>query len=252
MDCLVVCLGLFIGILVGLTGVGGGALLTPILILVVGVSPMTAVGTDLAFAAITKSVGALQHTHHGKLDFRLVYRLMIGSIPGALLGTWLMSALEGTYTTDIDTLFNRILGLVLIVSALSNLLRFFNISWRQGHDTEPGPLATASIGLVVGVLVGCTSIGAGSLLMAMLSIFYRRLPVAQAVGADVMHGAILAIVAAVAHGAAGRIEIPMVLNLLMGSLPGVLLGSWLCNRLPVRPLRIGIATMLLISGMRML
>ena len=251
-DPILMGLGLFIGALVGLTGVGGGALLTPLLILFVGVKPMTAVGTDLAFAAITKGVGAFQHMRHGKPDLRLVYRLIFGSIPGAILGVWLMSKLEGIGAPNIDAAFTSILGIVLIISAAASILQVFNISWMKSNSMEVGALGTAIIGGVVGLMVGCTSIGAGSLLMAMISIFFRRLPISQAVGVDVAHGAILAMVAAMAHGAAGRIEIPMVVNLLVGSLPGVLAGSWLCNHLPARPLRVGIATMLAISGLHLL
>ncbi len=239
-DPILMGMGLFIGTLVGLTGVGGGALLTPMLILFVGVKPMTAVGTDLAFAAITKGVGAFQHMRHSKPDLRFVYRLLLGSIPGAILGTWLMSLMAGIETINVDAVFGQILGFVLIISAIASLLRIFNINWFKETQTEIGILGTAIIGAVVGLMVGCTSIGAGSLLMAMISIFFRRLPIAQAVGADVAHGAILAMVAAMAHGAAGRIEVPMVMNLLVGSLPGVLVGSWLCSHLPGRPLRVGL------------
>ena len=251
-DPILMGLGLFIGTLVGLTGVGGGALLTPLLILFVGVKPMTAVGTDLAFAAITKGVGAFQHMRHGKPDLRLVYRLLLGSVPGAILGAWLMSRLEGVGTTHIDAAFTSILGFVLIISAIATILQVFNIKWIKNNHMEVGAIGTAVIGGVVGIMVGCTSIGAGSLLMAMISIFFRRLPISQAVGVDVAHGAMLAMVAAMAHGAAGRIEVPMVMNLLVGSLPGVLAGSWLCNHLPARPLRVGVATMLALSGMHLL
>lgn len=245
-------MGLFIGTLVGLTGVGGGALLTPLLILFVGVKPMTAVGTDLAFAAITKGVGAFQHMRHSKPDLRFVYRLLLGSVPGAILGTWMLSLMAGIETINVDAVFARILGFVLIVSALASVLRVFNINWFKESQAEIGIIGTAIIGGVVGLMVGCTSIGAGSLLMAMISIFFRRMPIAQAVGADVAHGAMLAMVAAMAHGAAGHIEVPMVINLLVGSLPGVLMGSWLCSHLPGRPLRVGIAAMLAISGMHLL
>lgn len=251
-DPILVGMGLFIGTLVGLTGVGGGALLTPMLILFVGVKPMTAIGTDLAFAAITKGVGAFQHMRHSKPDLGFVYRLLLGSIPGAIIGTWLMSLLSGIETINVDAVFARLLGFVLIISAVASILRVFNIDWFKGREKELGILGTGIIGAVVGLMVGMTSIGAGSLLMAMISIFFRRLPIAQAVGADVAHGAIIAMVAAMAHGAAGTIEVPMVANLLIGSLPGVLAGSWLCSHLPGRPLRVGIAAMLVISGMHLL
>lgn len=252
LDPLLIGLGLLIGTLVGLTGVGGGALLTPLLILVIGVRPITAIGTDLAFAAITKTVGAFQHKRQGDYDLRLVSHLALGSIPGALFGAQLISLIEATNVMDADVLLHRVLGIALLVSAGANLLRAFNHTWAKDTRTELSPVATACLGAVIGIMVGSTSIGAGSLLMAVLALLYGRLPVAQSVGVDVMHGAILAFVASIAHGAAGHIEVPMLANLLMGSLPGVLLGSWLCSRLPGRPLRVGIAAMLAISGARLL
>jgi uncharacterized protein len=251
-DSLLISLGLFVGTLVGLTGVGGGALLTPLLILVVGVRPTIAVGTDLAFAAVTKIVGAYQHTRHGTSDSRLVSRLAIGSVPGALLGSWLVSILEARDSTSVDVLLTRILGLVLLIAASASLWRAISLSWAKDSGTNPGPRCTALLGAVIGTIVGFTSIGAGSLLMAAFSFFYRALPLSRAVGVDVMHGAMLAMVAALAHGVAGRIDIPMVSSLLMGSLPGVVLGGWLCSRLPSRPLRVSIAAMLALAGVRLL
>lgn len=251
-DPILTSLGLFVGTLVGLTGVGGGALLTPLLILVVGVRPMTAIGTDLAFAAITKGVGAIQHQRHGTSDFRLVFRLAIASIPGALLGAWFISVLDASDTVNVEALLTRFLGVVLLVSASASLLRIFGMSWAKDTKKELGLVATAGFGVAIGFMVGMTSVGAGSILMAVLAIFYGRLAAAQAVGVDVTHGAVLAAVAAMAHGASGRIEIPMVVSLLIGSIPGVMLGSWLCSRLPGRPLRVGIAAMLAVSGAHLL
>jgi hypothetical protein len=251
-DPILIWLGMFVGTLIGLTGIGGGAVLTPLLILVVGVSPMHAVGTDLAFVAITKLVGAFQHQRHGTADLQLVGRLALGSVPGAWLGSGLVSTISATDAADADALFMRVLGIALIVSAGANLLCVICPSRVQDTRPEPIPMVTTGLGLAVGFMVGITSIGAGSLLMAAFVLFYKRLPIAQAVGVDVMHGAVLAVAAAIAHGAAGRIEGPMVVNLLMGSLPGVTLGSWLCRRLPSGPLRMGIAAMLVISGLRLL
>jgi uncharacterized membrane protein YfcA len=146
----------------------------------------------------------------------------------------------------------RVLGIALLVASSASLLRAFGISWESSIRTNPGFVVTVALGLVIGILVGFTSIGAGSLLMAAFALFYKKLPAARAVGTDVMHGAVLAAVAAIAHGSAGRVELPMLANLLAGSLPGVLLGGWLCSRLPGRSLRIGIAAMLAITGVRLL
>jgi uncharacterized membrane protein YfcA len=250
-DPLLLSLGLLVGILVGLTGVGGGALLTPLLILLAGVRPVIAVGTDLAFAAITKIIGSWQHARQGVPDRRLVGNLAIGSVPGALFGAYLMSMLVANGATS-DALLTHILGIALLVAAGASLLRAIGWSWHAATATDPGPITTTLLGVSVGVLVGFTSIGAGSLLMAVFALFYKKLLPAQAVAVDVMHGAILATVAALAHGSAGHVELPMLFNLLAGLTPGVMLGGWLCHRLPSRPLRIGVAAMLVITGVRLL
>ena len=251
-DPLLLSLGLLVGALVGLTGVGGGALLTPLLILVVGVRPMIAVGTDLAFAAVTKLIGSWQHHRLGASDQRLVCALAIGSAPGALVGTQLVSRFIATHAEHADALLTHALGIMLLLAASASLFRAIGYTWEQPTAMDPGPISTALLGFIIGLLVGATSIGAGSLLMAAFALFYKQLSPSQAVGADVMHGAVLATVAAVAHGSAGHVEVAMLIDLLLGSLPGVLLGGWLCHRLPSRPLRVGIATMLLIAGIRLL
>jgi uncharacterized protein len=251
-DPLLLSLGFFVGTLVGLTGVGGGSLLTPLLILVVGMRPVFAVGTDLAFAALTKIVGAWQHHAQGTSDRRLVFNLAVGSVPGALLGVHLMSVITAADPANSDKLLTHILGIVLLIASCASLLRASGFSWGKETKPDPGPVPTALLGFVIGVLVGLTSIGAGSLLMAVFAFVYKKLSPSRAVGVDVMHGAILAGVAAIAHGSAGHIEIPLLVSLLLGSLPGVVLGGWLCSRLPSRPLRIGIAAMLAISGLRLL
>ncbi len=250
-DPLLLSLGFLVGTLVGLTGVGGGALLTPLLILVAGVRPVMAVGTDLAFAAVTKLIGSWQHTRQGVSDRRLVLTLALGSIPGAVIGAQLMSRFAANGTAS-DTLLTHVLGIALLVASGASLIRAIGWSWNTASQTDPGPITTAILGFVVGVLVGFTSIGAGSLLMAVFALLYKKLAPATAVGVDVMHGAILATVAAIAHGSAGHVELSMLFSLLTGSLPGVVLGGWLCHRLPSRPLRVGVAAMLAITGVRLL
>ena len=251
LDPILMSLGFFVGVLVGLTGVGGGALLTPLLILVAGVRPTIAVGTDLAFAAITKTVGAWPHLRRDTADLRLVARLACGSVPGALLGARLVGVLEDTNAAGADALVARVLGIALLAAAGASLLRAFGWSVPVDADAAPGPVAAVVIGLGIGVLVGFTSVGAGSLLMAVFALLYG-LTATRAVGTDVVHGAVLAAVATVAHGLAGRIELPLLASLLAGSLPGVLLGGWLCGRLPHRLLRLSIAALLTISGLRLL
>ena len=246
-DPLLISLGLLVGTLIGLTGIGGDAVLTPLLILGVGVRPVIAVGTDLAFAAITKVVSAWQHTRRGTCDVRLALLLAIGSVPGALLGVRLVSVMEAASTASADAFVGRILGVLLLVAAGAWLLRAVDPPRSTKAQNYPGGMTTTALGLGVGVLVGLTSIGAGSLLLAVFGLLYE-LPVARAVGTDVLHGALLAALAAIAHAAAGRVEFPMLTSLLVGSLPGALLGALLCGRLPGRPLRFGIAGILAISG----
>ncbi|MBI2886957.1 MAG: sulfite exporter TauE/SafE family protein [Chloroflexi bacterium] len=242
-DPLLALLGLFVGTLVGLTGVGGGAILTPLLVLVVGVKPSVAIGTDLAYAALTKMVGGWKHAHGGTTDLSLALRLACGSVPGALLGSWLLTALQASGEDSL----RHILGFALILAAGASLLRALGFTWNIGHGETPGWRGAPLLGLGIGVLVGLTSVGAGSLLMAVFALLYR-LPAGKAVGTDILHGAVLASVAAMAHGLEGRIDPIMVVTLLTGSVPGVLLGSWLCVRIPTAPLRLAIAGVLAVSG----
>jgi uncharacterized membrane protein YfcA len=173
-------------------------------------------------------------------------------VPGALLGFHLVSRISSSDASGSDAFLTHVLGIVLLLAAGASLLRAAGFTLGDKTKPDPGPIATAGLGFGIGVLVGFTSIGAGSLLMAVFSLCYRRLSATQAVGADVMHGAILATVAAIAHGSAGHIEFTMLINLLAGSVPGVLLGGWLCSWMPNRPLRVGVAAMLAISGVRLL
>jgi uncharacterized membrane protein YfcA len=250
-DFLLVSLGLLVGTLVGLTGVGGGSLLTPLLILMVGIKPTLAIGTDLAFAALTKLVGAVQHVRNQTVDVRLTLWLALGSVPGALAASALVTVLETQFPTVAEAAIGKVLGIALLLAAAASLLRASGVHWSSAEAGTPRPVTAVLLGLGVGVLVGLTSIGAGSLLMAVFALLYA-LPAGRAVGTDVLHGAVLAAVAAIAHGAAGRIDVAMLGNLLVGSVPGVLIGGWLCARLPGRPLRVGIAVVLAMAGARLL
>lgn len=250
-DPVLIGLGLLVGLLVGLTGIGGGSLLTPLLVLVAGVRPTVAVGTDLAFAALTKLVGTCHLLPRRAVDLGLTLRLALGSLPGALLGAYLIDVLQAAAPGAVDEVIRRALGVVLCLAGLASLVRALEWSRIFARGPQPGPLATSLLGLGLGFLVGLTSIGAGALLMAVFALRYR-LSAVRAVGTDIAHGAILATVAALAHGAAGRVEPALLLNLLVGSIPGVLLGSWLTGRLPGRPVRIGIAIVLAVSGLRLL
>jgi uncharacterized membrane protein YfcA len=177
--------------------------------------------------------------------------LASGSVPGALIGSTLVSLLEKNDPVGADVLLSHVLGMALILAAGASLLRAAGLRWNAVEKAAPGRLTAALLGLGIGLLVGLTSIGAGSLLMAVFALLYA-LPATRAVGTDVVHGAILAAVAAVAHGAAGHIDFAMLGNLVLGSVPGILVGGWLCARLPGQPLRVGIALVLAFSGARLL
>jgi uncharacterized membrane protein YfcA len=247
LDPAYVLLGFVVGTLVGLTGIGGGALLTPLLILA-GVRPVIAVGTDLAFAAVTKIIGCSLHLRRGTADIALALSLASGGVPGAIVGSLVVDHLD--LQGSADPLVTHLLGCALLLAATASLLRALGLT-LEGRAERPSTLAAATLGLLIGIVVGMTSIGAGSLLMALFAVLYR-LPAARAVGTDLVFGALLALVAATGHMAGSRVEFGMLAALLVGSTPGVLFGSWLCPLLPGRPLRIGIAAMLILAGFRLL
>lgn len=241
--------GFVVGILVGLTGMGGAALMTPFLILVLGTTPVVAVGTDLVYGAVTKVVGAFVHWRHGTVDLQLVRRLAVGSVPGGLLAVGAIHLLPGSDLNS-DTAVRRALGVMLVVVAVTLLSRGLGVplpalperwrTWMRGRGTVVA-------GFVIGALVGFTSVGSGSLLIAFLVATYALTP-AQIVGTDVFHAAILVTATGVAHAQAGVVDWSIVAGLLVGSVPGVALGSWLAPRTPAPALRIGLAVLLLVTG----
>jgi uncharacterized protein len=249
-DSTFIALGALVGLLVGLTGIGGGALLTPLLILVAGVRPTVAIGTDLAFAAVTKLVGAVIHLRRGSADLGLVVRLGIGSVPGAIIGSQLVGVLERATGSAAEDILAHALAIALLLAAGASLVRATGVHWTL-HTETPGLVVAPLLGLVVGVLVGMTSIGAGSLLMGVLALLYG-LAATRSVGADVVHGALLAAVAALMHASEGRVEPGVLIPLLVGSVPGVVVGSLLCGWVPGRPLRVGVAALLVITALRLL
>lgn len=248
-------LGFGVGILVGMTGMGGGALTTPLLILWVGVRPVVAVGTDLLFLAVLKVVAAWAHHKWGNVDWRLVRLLALGSVPGALVGLLLLSGLRGISEEATDAGVTRLLGLVLIVAAIAVLTQFVLGERRprlpfSGGDVPartPGPRSTVALGFVVGVLVSMTSVGGGSLIVASLVIFHR-LSGRRIVGTDLAHALVLSTVATMGHIGMGSVNWVLALNLLAGAVPGVLLGSRATLRVPERGLRAVMGTVLLAAG----
>ena len=248
--------GLLVGALVGMTGMGSGSLMAPILILIVGVTPVTAVGTDLAYAAITKVVGGFQHTRLRTVDFRMAGLLALGSVPASLLSVQLLEYLRRAYSLDaINGVVTRTLGFVLILSALSVLFGLLRAR-RKRERASISPLRGArwwvitAVGAVVGFLVGLTSVGSGSIIVALLSLA-SPLPATMIVGTDIVHAAALTSAAGLAHGFAGNIDPGLLMNLLAGSIPGVLLGSRLSVRIPVPALRTALGLVLLATGLKL-
>jgi len=246
--------GLVVGILIGLTGMGGGSLTTPFLIIIAGLRPVVAVGTDLAYSAVTKLVGGLAHARQGSVDLRVVRRLAVGSIPGSLLGVWVLHQL-GERGDLADELVTRLLGVMLMLTAASLLfgkqMRGSTKPRSPVLERNKGPL-TSALGLLVGFLLGLTSVGSGTLIMAVLLLVTRKRPGSQLVGIDVVHGAVLVSAAALAHWGIGTVDWEVAGSLVIGSVPGVLIGSRLALRVPERTLRPALALVLLIAGIRLL
>ncbi|MFN2615388.1 MAG: sulfite exporter TauE/SafE family protein [Actinomycetota bacterium] len=254
MDWGIAAAGLIVGFLVGLTGMGGGALTTPILILIFHVRPVFAVGTDLVYGSITKWFGAAVHLRQGTVNKKLVRQLATGSIPATLLGVLVLRRLGITKATD--HFITRALGLGLILIAIGLaidvVLRRKRPGWVPGMTMPTDrPWLNAGVGAVVGFLLALTSIGSGTLIMAALLTAYPGTRAAELVGSDVVHASMLVTVAALGHISIGTVEPRIVGSLLVGSIPGVLVGSRMTVRTPEAALRPILATVLLISGVKL-
>jgi uncharacterized membrane protein YfcA len=252
-DAGLIAAGFLVGLFVGLTGMGGGAVMTPFLISVVGVGPVVAVGTDLVYSAVTKIVGAWLHARQKTVDFHLVRRLAIGSIPAGLLAVGAIAFLPDA-GVDANQAVRRALGGVLVLVALVTLARMFtardqlvSTRWRPVLEGR----GTIAAGAVVGALVGFTSVGSGALLVPFLFCVYPLRP-ARIVGTDVFHAAILVSVTGLAHAGGGRVDWLLAATLLTGSIPGIYIGTWMAPRAPVHMLRVGLASLLLITGLSLI
>lgn len=241
--------------LIGLTGVGGGSLMTPILIFIFGVAPLTAVGTDLLFAAITKAGGIWRHQRLGTIHWPIVYLLLLGSLPSALLTMqWLQSIKSSEL--PVDLIVNATLGLALVLTSLS--LIFKTPLARLGRQTVaqlPGlrrwrNTATLLTGIILGILVPISSIGAGALGAAILVFLYPSLPLRRIVGTDLAHAVPLTAVAGWGHWQLGNIDPVLLGTLLLGSLPGIYLGSHLSTIFPERIMRTILASLLMLIGVK--
>jgi uncharacterized protein len=249
-------LGLVVGFMVGLTGMGGGALMTPALILLRLASPSLAVGTDLVWNALTKGVGSIVHIRQRTVDNRIVKRLAIGSIPGALAGIGLLAILRRRGVQHEDKLVVLILGVALVCVALGLFARTvlgtrLRLSSQEQVSHRPW-WVTSMVGLLVGFLVSITSVGSGSLIVASLVYIYPATPLKKLVGSDIFHALFLVGVSAIGHAALGTINYRLLAGLLAGSVPGVWIGSKLTANCPETILRPVLATTLLYLGLKLL
>lgn len=257
LDLGVVVAGVFIGFLIGLTGVGGGALLTPYLILVLGVPPRIAVGTDLIYSMVTRGVGAWQHFRLGTADMKLVIYLALGSVPSSIVGVQMLVYIKDNYGALVDVVVMNTLAVVLVIAALAILARTLVIKHIVPDAVAKLDLSlqkkiiTIVLGAIVGFFVGLTSVGSGSLIIVVLTLFYS-LTAMKIVGTDVFHSALLVTAAGIAHLHAGNVNLLLAGNLLIGSIPGVLAGSRAAVRVPDRILRTAIGLLLLVTGIKLL
>ncbi|WP_315904556.1 sulfite exporter TauE/SafE family protein [Denitratisoma sp. DHT3] len=250
--------GLMVGMLVGATGVGGGAVMTPLLVLLLGVAPHTAVGTDLLYASLTKMFGVAVHGSQGRVDWQVVRRLSLGSLPAAL-GTLMWLHWAGSSGVRQGTIIVA-LGSVLILTACAMAAKpFLNQIGKRMRIGDPThfkrfqPALTILAGMVLGFLVALTSIGAGALGAVMLVFLYPlRLTPAKLVGTDLAHAIPLALVAGAGHILMGNVDFRLLGSLLLGSIPGVWIGAHFGGRLPDAVLRMGIAVVLGVVGLKLL
>lgn len=257
MDPAIVLFGLGVGFLVGATGMGGGSLMTPLLIIVFGIKPVVAVGTDLAYAAITKTVGGWQHFRNGTVFPRMAFWLAVGSCPGALAGVWVLDRLRDWIGEDFDTFMLLSIGGTLLL--IGGLILWRALAGSVHSERERGAfrmqtrhkVGAVALGAFVGFVLGITSAGSGTLISIGLILGFRLTP-RRVVGTDVAHAAVLLWVAALAHLASGNIDFGLMGNILVGSLPGVWLGTHAAVRLPERGLRPALGIVLLASGLGLL
>ena len=248
MDPLIIFFGLAVGVLVGLTGIGGGSLLTPLLILVVGVKPVVAIGTDLFYGAVTKTVGGWRHLRLGTVDLGVSGWMALGSVPGSLLGVLTLNALQASYGDAFESVLLGCVAAALLVVSLAILGRaVFLRVFGETEVVELTPRLKTSaviIGLTLGALIGLTSVGSGALIGLALILVFRLTP-HRVVGTDVFHAALLLWTAALAHMASGNIDFALAGTLLLGSIPGVWLGTALLPLVPAAGLRPALGCVLL-------
>jgi uncharacterized protein len=252
----VILFGLGVGILIGLTGIGGGSLMTPLLIIVLGISPVVAVGTDLTYGAITKTLGGYRHLRKGTVDLGVSRWLAYGGVPGALLGVLLVDRLHRAYGKEFDDVLIGCVAGALIIVATVVLVRTFLLSHLATRERETfefttrTSVAAVALGFVLGLILGLTSVGSGALIGVAMIVVYRLTP-RRVAGSSVFLAAVLLWVAGIAHMISGNVDYSLMGNILIGSIPGVWIGSHFIDRVPADALRVTLGAVLLGSALAM-
>lgn len=246
-------LGFMVGLLLGTTGMGGGAVMTPLLVIVRGIHPIVAVGTDLVWALVTKLFGSFFYSRNGMVDFTLVRRLAYGSLPGCLLGILTLHTARGHLSEAGLNIFSlRAVGLALMLVAVSLIVQMFlraegRRSWKTKEPRKQTALTVAT-GAVVGLLFALTSVGSGSLVLAILLVVYAEASTCRIIGADMFHSVLVGAVAALGQWGMGSINGQLLAGLLLGSIPGIWLGAQLSLVIPEKVLRPVLASLLFAAG----
>ncbi|HLI20524.1 MAG TPA: sulfite exporter TauE/SafE family protein [Stellaceae bacterium] len=253
-DWLYALSGLAVGLLVGMTGVGGGSLMTPILILLFGIHPATAVGTDLLYAAATKTCGTIVHGFTGSIDWRVVGRLATGSVPLTIVTLFVLSRVDLT-SGPAEHFITCVLSVALLATSVALVFRSRLLAWYSRRVGELSNRRTAVLtivtGAALGVLVSISSVGAGAIGVTFLLLLYPRLPTARIVGSDIAHAVPLTLAAGAGHWIMGSIDAHILGSLLVGSIPGIVIGSYVAVRVPDAALRFTLAAVLAIVGGRL-
>ncbi|MFN8017934.1 MAG: sulfite exporter TauE/SafE family protein [Acidimicrobiales bacterium] len=253
-DWAIAAAGAGVGFIVGLTGMGGGALMTPLLVLVFGINPSAAVASDLVAAVIMKPVGGAVHLRRGTVDMRLVRLLVVGSVSAAFLSVWLLSRLQDPEA--LDSVVKTSVGVALLLASTAMLAK----SAFSKRPTVPGalgqlhlhPARTVAIGVFGGAVVGLTSVGSGSLMMVLLMLLYPTLASKELVGTDLVQAVPLVAAAAAAHLLFGNVELGLTTSLVVGAVPAVYLGARISSKAPDRIIRPILVAVLVVSGLKML